>query len=324
MPQSPWQTKRVSEKIHLRAESGLEDEPRLDQFLCAQLADQKQKFSRSRIQKLIEDGAVKVNQKTAKAALRLSGGEEIEIELPSPKELELKAQAIPINIVYEDDHLLVIDKAAGQVVHPGAGVHEGTLVNALMSHCQGKLPGINGTMRPGIVHRLDKDTSGLLVVAKTDGAQQSLSAQISSREAKRVYLALLEGFPPADTGIVDKSIGRHQRDRKKMAINEKGRSAQTHFEVISRFRKFCLIKASLKTGRTHQIRVHMASLNCPVVGDIVYNNKSSGTEAARQKLGLIGHALHATYLSFRHPETGLLLEFESALPDDFQKLVNSL
>lgn len=314
----------MSELIELEVEAELEGEPRLDQYLCNKLNSRMQPFSRSRIQKLIDEGQIFVNEKPAKAALRLNGGEHIRFLVPEPVELELKAQDIPLKVVYEDDDILVIDKPAGQVVHPGAGVHEGTLVNALLQHCQGRLPGISGTIRPGIVHRLDKDTSGLLVVAKSDLAQASLSSQISSREAKRAYLALLEGAPPAEQGLVDKPIGRHKTDRKRMAVVDGGRSAQTNFEVLRRWSKFCLIRATLKTGRTHQIRVHMSSLNCPVVGDIVYNRKSTGNEAARKKLGLKGHALHATYLSFRHPRSGLLLEFESSLPDDFQKLIDRL
>lgn len=313
----------MPELIEVDVEKELEGEPRLDQYLSNKLADS-QSLSRSRIQKLIENGQVKVNNKLSKASLRLYGGEKIEIEVPDPEPLELLPQDIPIKVVYEDRELLVIDKAAGQVVHPGAGVHEGTLVNALLKHCEGELAGIAGTMRPGIVHRLDKDTSGLLVVAKTDKAQKSLSAQISAREAKRVYIAVLEGLPAVDSGDIDKPIGRHKTDRKRMAIVETGRPAQTHFEVLRRSSKFCLIKASLKTGRTHQIRVHMASINCPVVGDLVYNRKSTGSEAAREKLGLQGHALHATYLSFRHPDTGLLLEFDSAAPEYLQKLIDKL
>ena len=311
------------EIIRVEAEETVEGEPRLDLYVSNKLKETHD-LSRSRVQKLIEDGKVLVNKKIAKASLRIYGKEIIELEVPDPVELELKPQAIPLNIVYEDEHLIVIDKDTGMVVHPGAGVHEGTLVNALLEHCKGRLPGIAGTMRPGIVHRLDKDTSGLLVVAKTDTAQSSLSAQISAREVKRIYYALLEGSPPNDAGIVDKPIGRHKNDRKKMAISETGRPAQTHYQTVQHWRKFTLIKASLKTGRTHQIRVHMASLNCPVVADIVYNQKSTGNEAARHKLGLRGHALHATYLAFRHPESGLLLEFESKLPLEFQRLLDSL
>ncbi len=311
--------------IKLQVELELDDlAPRIDQYISGKLQSQNQAYSRSFIQKLIEEGHVKVGNKTCKASLRLYGGESIELTLPEPVELDLIAQEIPLKIVYEDEDLLVIDKAAGLVVHPGAGVREGTLVNALLNHCKGKLPGIKGTMRPGIVHRLDKDTSGLLVVAKSDRAQKSLQEQIKIREVKRVYLALVEGQPEQDSALIDKPIARHKTDRKRMAVIAEGRAAQTQYEVIKRLHKFCLLKASLKTGRTHQIRVHMASINCPVVADIVYNRKSTGTEAARQKLGLKGHALHATYLAFRHPQTGLLLEFESKLPEDFQNLIDGL
>lgn len=313
----------MAEKIRVEAEEKVEGEPRLDLYLSNKLKESHD-LSRSRVQKLIDEGKVLVNNKIAKSSLRIYGKELIELEVPDPVELELKPQAIPLNIVYEDEHLLVIDKEVGLVVHPGAGVYEGTLVNALLEHCKGRLPGIGGTMRPGIVHRLDKDTSGLLVVAKTDAAQNSLSAQISAREVKRIYFALLEGTPPQKSGLVDKPIGRHKTDRKKMAIIDTGRPAQTNYEIIQHWHKFTLIKASLKTGRTHQIRVHMASLNCPVVADIVYNQKSTGNEAARHKLGLRGHALHATYLAFRHPESGLLLEFESKIPLEFQRLLDSL
>jgi 23S rRNA pseudouridine1911/1915/1917 synthase len=307
--------------ITLKVEEQI-DVPRLDAFLSAQLADRA--LSRSRIQKLIDDGKVLVDGKRAKSALKLYGGESIEISVPEAEPLTLKAEDIPLKIIYEDEQLIVINKECGQVVHPGAGVSEGTLVNALLAHCKDSLAGINGSMRPGIVHRLDKDTSGLLVVAKTDQAHLSLSEQISKREAKRVYIALLEGQLPTESGIVDKPIGRHKTDRVKMAIVEDGRTAQTHWQILTHTNRFTLIKASLKTGRTHQIRVHMASLNCPVVGDLVYNRKSTGNESARKKLGLKGHALHAAYLSFRHPATGELLEFEAEPPAEFQKLIESL
>ena len=310
----------VEEIITLKVEDQI-DPSRLDAYLSASLAERS--ISRSRIQKLIDDGKVTVNGKSAKSSLKLYGGEQIDLALPNAEPLALKAEAIPLQIVYEDDQLIVINKECGQVVHPGAGISEGTLVNALLAHCT-DLAGINGSLRPGIVHRLDKDTSGLLVVAKTDQAHQSLSEQISKRDAKRVYFALLEGQLPSDNGLVDKPIGRHKTDRIKMAIVEDGRQAQTNWEVINRNHRFTLIKASLKTGRTHQIRVHMASLNCPVVGDLVYNRKSTGNEAARKKLGLRGHALHAAYLSFRHPSTGELLEFEAEPPAEFQKLIASL
>ena len=297
---------------------------RLDQYLAAKICQLRPGFSRARVQKLIDDGQVTVGTSPGKASLKLSGGEAVIVELPPPASCGIEAQEIPLVIVYEDDHLLVIDKPCGLVVHPGAGVADGTLVNALLNHCQGSLSGISGTVRPGIVHRLDKDTSGLLVVAKNDLAHQSLSAQISARTAKRVYTALLEGQLPFATGTVNKPIGRHKTKRWQMAIVQDGRSALTHFEVLRSWEKFSLIKATLQTGRTHQIRVHMASLNCPVAGDLVYNRKSTGSESARLKLGLKGHALHAAYLCFTHPTSGQLLEFASALPADFEQLIDRL
>lgn len=297
---------------------------RLDQYLFSALCDIRPGFSRAQAQKLIADGLVSVSGKIAKASLRVANGERLSILIPAPTELKLQPEEIALEIVFEDADILVINKPAGLVVHPGAGVQSGTLVNALLAHCKDSLSGISGTVRPGIVHRLDKDTSGLLVVAKNDKAQQQLSAQISSRQAKRVYLALLEGQPPASNGVIDKAIGRHKTQRKKMAITDDGRQAITHFELQKSWKKFSLVRVSLKTGRTHQIRVHMSSLNCPVVGDIVYNRKSTGSLDARHKLGLKGQALHATYLSFRHPSSGQLLEFEAALPEDFQRLIESL
>ncbi len=298
---------------------------RLDQYLSLVLAARVPGLSRSRVQKLIDEGKITVNSAPAKASLKLIGGESITVELPPPVQAGIKAQEIPLRIVYEDEHLLVIDKPCGMVVHPGAGIDEGTLVNALVGHCHGSLSGISGTVRPGIVHRLDKDTSGLLVVAKNDVAHQSLSAQISARTARRVYLGLLEGRLPAEKGTVDKPVGRHKTKRWQMAIiAEGGRSAITHFEVLRTWEKFSLIKATLQTGRTHQIRVHMASLNCPVAGDLVYNHKTTGTESAREKLGLKGHALHAAYLCFTHPASGQLLEFEAALPAEFEQLIDRL
>lgn len=302
-----------------------EDAPcRLDQYLANFLSAHIPGFSRARAHKLIENGLVSSATKNVKASLSVVNGEKFKVIIPEPIALGLKAEDIALDIVFEDQELLVINKPAGLVVHPGAGVTSGTLVNALLAHCKDSLAGIAGTLRPGIVHRLDKDTSGLLMVAKTDLAQQSLSKQISERSAKRVYLALLEGSLPYPAGIIDKAIARHKTERIKMAIVPDGRQALTHFELQQSWTKFSLIKATLKTGRTHQIRVHMASLNCPVVGDLVYNRKSTGTLAARKQLGLKGQALHATYLSFRHPVSGQLLEFEAALPQDFQNLISGL
>lgn len=297
---------------------------RLDQYLTVELALQFDFLTRTRIQKLIDAGKVSVNEKLAKAGIKLRGGEIISIVVPADVRLEIKAENIPLEIIYEDADLVVVNKPAGMVTHPGAGVQEGTLVNALMHHCGASLSGISGVLRPGIVHRLDKDTSGVLVVAKNDRAHQSLAQQIKDKDAGRKYRALLEGIPDQQQGSVDKPLGRHPVDRKKMAIVADGRVAKTHFSLLRHWHKFALVEAVLETGRTHQIRVHMASLGCPVVGDIVYNKKTTGTIEARRRLGLKGHALHAAYLSFMHPTTAVLLEFEAPLPADFNQLLDRL
>jgi 23S rRNA pseudouridine1911/1915/1917 synthase len=309
-----------NEQIEIVVDLSLPDPQRLDKYLGTKLTD----FSRAYLQKLIDSELVVIDGKPAKQAHKLKGGEIIHLSLPPDIPLDLVAEDIPLDILYEDEYLIVINKQAGLVTHPGAGVHQGTLVNALLHHCQGKLSGISGVLRPGIVHRLDKDTSGILVVAKEDKTHRSLQAQIKEKSAKRVYTALLEGILPAAKGTIDKPIGRHSTKRKQMAIVDTGRAARSHYEVLKTWSKYSLVSVQLETGRTHQIRVHMASLNCPVVGDPVYNHKSQGTLAARQKLGLTGQALHAAYLSFMHPITGELLEFVAPLPPDFANLVNSL
>ncbi len=293
---------------------------RLDVYLAREVPD----LSRSRIQKLIEDEDILVNDQPSKASLKLHGGERITIELQEPRELDLQAEDIPLNIVYQDEFLAVINKSAGMVTHPGAGIYTGTLVNALLFHMRGTLSGISGTVRPGIVHRLDKDTSGLLVIAKEDKSHRDLAEQIKSKSARRDYIALVEGVMKMDQGTIDKPIGRHPTKRKQMAIVSEGRKAISRFQVIERFSKFTLVKVMLETGRTHQIRVHMSSIGYPVVGDLLYNPKSTGNEPARHKLGLKGQALHAAQLSFKHPITGMLLEFEAPLPEDFQTLLTQL
>ena len=305
---------------------------RLDQFLAGHL----QQFSRVQLQKLIAEKLVLVDGKAEKASYRLHAGQEIKIMVLPPVASSLQPQAMPLNIIYEDEYLAVVNKPAGMVVHPGAGVNSGTLVHALLHHMRGSLSGIGGVMRPGIVHRLDKDTSGLLVVAKADRVHQHLAKQIQDKQAQRIYLAVLAGRLSASSGLVDAPLGRHPGRRTEMAIVKDGRTAETAYTVLSSAdlshshafsnigMAFSLVQLQLKTGRTHQIRVHMASLNCPVVGDLVYNRKSSGTTAARNKLGLFGQALHARELSFLHPISLQLLEFKAPVPADWSVLIDNL
>jgi 23S rRNA pseudouridine1911/1915/1917 synthase len=296
---------------------------RLDQYLTEAMPE----LSRARVQKLIEGGDVLVDGEAQKASFRLRSGEKISLCMPPPEVLEAQPENIPLKIVFEDEHMLVIDKPAGMVTHPGAGVPGGTLVNAVLFHCGSSLSSIGGVIRPGIVHRLDKDTSGLIMVAKTDLAHNSLSQQLQVKSARRSYTAICEGAPKQEEGTIETYIGRHPVRRKEMAVLKEGaggRLAVTHYKIIKRFSKFCLAGLELETGRTHQIRVHMAHLGAPVAGDLVYNTKSSGNAQWRQKQGLEGHALHAHKLALIHPATGLLLEFEAALPEGFENLLNRL
>jgi 23S rRNA pseudouridine1911/1915/1917 synthase len=310
------------EKIEVVVADFQSDEkaPRLDVYLVAHIPE----ISRSRVQKLIEDGCVLVDSKPVKMSHRLKPGEKIEIEMPPLQELDVAAENIPLAIVYEDQYLAVIDKPAGMVTHPGAGITGGTLVNALLYHMKGGLSGIGGTIRPGIVHRLDKETSGLLVVAKEDFSHRHLAEQIKTKTATRLYVALLAGNMPLESGTVDKPIGRHPTKRKQMGIVESGRHAVSHYQVIERFDKYTLVQVKLETGRTHQIRVHMASIGFPVVGDLVYNRGTTGNEAARAKLGLRRHALHSSQLTLIHPRNNCLLEFKAPLPEDFATALERL
>ncbi len=286
---------------------------RLDQFLHRHLPT----LSRSRLQELIEAGSVLLNGKSTKPSLKLKGGETVEVEIPAPRELSVAAEAIPLDVVYEDADLIVINKPQGMVTHPAPGAWEGTLVNALLAHCR-DLSGIGGVARPGIVHRLDKDTSGLLVVAKNDASHQALSAQIAAKTAKRQYLAVVTGVPATEEGSIDAPIARHPSERVKMAVVPGGRHALTHWRVLEAFRDASLVEVTLATGRTHQIRVHMAHLGHPLVGDPVYGPKS------RLPVKLEGQALHAFRLAFDHPTTGLRMEFEVAPPERFQALMRYL
>lgn len=286
---------------------------RLDAYLAAEMPDK----TRSAVQKLIEQGHVTINGQPVPKNRKLKAGEVVEIDLPEPEALDVAAQDIPLEIVYEDDDLLVVNKPKGMVVHPAAGNPDGTLVNALLWHCGDSLSGINGVLRPGIVHRIDKDTSGLLMVAKNDKAHQSLAAQIAEHSFTRIYEAVVYGNIREEEGTISAPIARHPIDRKKMAVAAGGREAVTHFRVLERFPGFTHVECRLETGRTHQIRVHMAHTGHPVAGDPVYGPKKCITE-------LHGQCLHARKLGFIHPTSGEYLEFDSGLPEYFEKFLRKL
>ncbi len=280
---------------------------RLDVYLVKMLT-----LSRSFVQQIVQQGNVWVNGKEAKANHRLKADDSIRVQFQAPTE-ETKAEAenIPLDVIYEDKDIIVINKARGMVVHPAAGNPNGTLVNALLYHCKGELSGINGVIRPGIVHRLDKDTSGVMVAAKTDEAHRGLAAQIKAHTARRTYWALVHGNITEDRGIVDAPIGRHAKDRIKMAVTFKGgRDAVTHFRVVKRYGMYTWIECKLETGRTHQIRVHMAYINHPVVNDPLYGYK-------KDDFPIVGQALHSHCLDLVHPITGKAMHFEAPAPADF-------
>ena len=287
---------------------------RLDKFLSAVLPDQ----SRSYLQKMIKDGSVLVNGKAQKASYRMEDQDEVLVDLPELKEPEIEAENIPLDILYEDDDLLMVNKPKGMVVHPSAGHLTGTLVNAVMYHCKDCLSGINGVMRPGIVHRIDMDTTGVLVICKNDKAHNHVAAQLKEHSITRKYRAIVHGVIKEEEGTVDASIGRHPVERKKMAAGVKnGKRAVTHYRVLQRFRNHTYIECQLETGRTHQIRVHMASIGHPLLGDTVYG-------PAKNPLHLQGQTLHAQVLGLIHPSTGEYLEVEAPLPEYFEKLLKSL
>ena len=300
-------------QIRLEADESYMDE-RLDKFLSAVLPDQ----SRSYLQKIIKDGSVLVNGKAQKASYRMEDQDEVLVDLPELKEPEIEAENIPLDILYEDDDLLMVNKPKGMVVHPSAGHLTGTLVNAVMYHCKDRLSGINGVMRPGIVHRIDMDTTGVLVICKNDKAHNHVAAQLKEHSITRKYRAIVHGVIKEEEGTVDAPIGRHPVERKKMAAGVKnGKRAVTHYRVLKRFRNHTYIECQLETGRTHQIRVHMASIGHPLLGDTVYG-------PAKNPLHLQGQTLHAQVLGLIHPSTGEYLEVEAPLPEYFEKLLKSL
>ncbi len=291
-----------------------DNEIRIDKYL----SQTELGLSRSAAASLIEAENVLVNGKAVNKKHKLMQGDIITVSVPDPVEYEAKAENIPLDIVYEDDYLLVVNKPKGMVVHPAAGNYEGTLVNALLYHCKDSLSGINGVMRPGIVHRIDKDTSGLLIVAKNDFSHALLAEQIKEHSFTREYEAVVFGNLKDDSGTVDAPIGRNPNDRKKMCVTQKNsKNAVTHWEVLERFKSYTYIKCKLETGRTHQIRVHMAYIGHPVAGDPVYGVK-------KEKTGFEGQCLHARKIGFVHPSSGKYMEFESDLPEYFKNFLKKL
>ena len=286
---------------------------RLDAFISGK----NDKLSRTMIQRLIEDGEILVNGNKKKMAYKVQIGDVIEINIPAPKETDIKAQNIPLKIVYEDNDIIVVNKPKGMVVHPANGNPDGTLVNAVMALCKGSLSGIGGEIRPGIVHRLDKDTSGVIIVAKNDLAHINMSKQIKDRQVKKIYIALVKGNISEDEATINMPIGRSTKDRKKMAVRKDGKEALTHCKVLKRYEKYTLLEIKIDTGRTHQIRVHMAEIGHPVVGDIVYSN-------GKNEFGIEGQMLHARSLDFKHPITGKQMQLEAELPQYFKDVLKKL
>lgn len=291
-------------------ESGI----RIDRYL----AEKESGFSRSFIQKLLKEGQVTVGGRPAKSNYKIREKDCIRLEVPDSSEPDIVPEDIPLDILYEDEDVLIVNKPKGMVVHPAAGHYQGTLVNAVMAHCGDSLSGINGVLRPGIVHRIDKDTTGALLVCKNDTAHRDLAEQLKNHSIRRRYRAVVQGNLKEDEGTIEGPIGRHPTDRKKMAVNYKnGKDAITHYKVLERFGQATYVECRLETGRTHQIRVHMASIGHPLLGDTVYGS-------SRNPYHLEGQALHAMILGFVHPRTGEYMEFEAPLPEYFVKLLSKL
>jgi 23S rRNA pseudouridine1911/1915/1917 synthase len=276
-----------------------------------------QNMSRETIQRMIKTGKILVNNKQEKASFKTTVGDLITLEEEIPEEIELKPQEMPLDIIYEDDDMLVINKEKGIVVHPGNGNPDGTLANAVMAKCKGSLSGIGGRIRPGIVHRIDKDTSGLIIVAKNDTAHINLSKQIQDRKVKKTYIALVRGVIKENEATINMPIGRSSKDRKKMAVTKDGKEAITHFKVLKRYNGFTLLEVKIETGRTHQIRVHLSEIGYPIVGDEVYSN-------GKNPFGVKGQMLHAEKLELKHPRTGKDLTFEAPVPKYFANIINQL
>ena len=286
---------------------------RLDSYI----SDNMDKISRSFAQKLIENQQVTINGKNEKASYKVCAGDNIQVDVPEAQGTKLKAQDIPVDVVYEDKDIIVVNKPKGMVVHPANGNPDGTLVNAILAMCKDSLSGIGGEIRPGIVHRLDKDTSGLLIIAKNDEAHVKMSKQIQDRLVTKKYIALIRGVVKDDEATIDMPIARSKIDRKKMAVDKDGKQAVTHFKVIKRYIGYTLLEIKIDTGRTHQIRVHMAKIGYPVVGDMVYSN-------GKNEFGIEGQMLHAKSLEFSHPITGKKMHLEAPLPEYFTKVLEEL
>ena len=286
---------------------------RLDTYIPSVDTD----ITRTSAQRLIEDGNILVNGKNAKVSYKIQENDKISVEIPEPKQIELKAQNIPIEIIYEDSDIIVVNKPKGMVVHPANGNPDGTLVNAIMAICKDSLSGIGGEIRPGIVHRIDKDTSGLLIVAKNENAHVKMSEQIKNHEVKKTYIALVRGVFKENEATIDMPIGRSTSDRKKMAVNKNGKNAITHIKVLKRFDKYTLLKVNIETGRTHQIRVHLSHIGYPIVGDYTYSN-------GKNEFDVIGQCLHAQKLEFKHPITQKDMCLEAELPQYFKDILDKL
>lgn len=298
-------------RVCLAEETGI----RIDRYL----SDKNEDLSRSYLQKILKDGGVLVNGKTVKSNYKVSQGDEISLEVPDAVELEIEAEEMDLDILYEDEDILLVNKPKGMVVHPAAGHTSGTLVNGLMAHCKDSLSGINGVMRPGIVHRIDMDTTGVLIVCKNDFSHNSIAEQLKVHSITRKYYAIVHGVIKEEYGTVNAPIGRHLVDRKKMSINEKnGKEAVTHYRVLKRFQKYTYVECRLETGRTHQIRVHMASIGHPLLGDQVYGPSKCPIS------GLQGQTLHAGVLGIVHPRTNEYMEFSATLPKYFEELLKKL
>ncbi len=293
--------------------NGLKNYLRVDKYI-SQIDNQ---LTRSYIQTLIENGNILVNDITVKTSYKVSDGDIITIDVPENRVLEVLPQDIDLDIVYEDNDIIMVNKPKGMVVHPAHGNYQGTLVNAILAHCKGNLSGINGVIRPGIVHRIDKDTTGILVIAKNDNAHKHLAMQFKEHSINRIYVALVRGVISEDEGTIDMPIARSKSNRKKMAVDSNGKRAVTHFKVLERFKDYTLVELKLETGRTHQIRVHMSQINHPLVGDEVYSN-------GKNPFGIKGQLLHAQTLGVIHPVTNKYIEFSTNIPKEFSSVIEKL